>query len=36
MTKLSMHSISAPVFARMLRNVSAILSKADQQAKANG
>ncbi len=36
MTKLSMHAISAPVFARMLRNLSAILSKAEQQAKAKG
>lgn len=36
MTKLSMHAISAPVFARMLNNLSAILSKAEQQAKAKG
>jgi hypothetical protein len=33
MTKLSMHAVSAPVFARMLRNLSAILAKAEQQAK---
>lgn len=36
MTKLSMHAVSAPVFARMLRNVSAILTKAEQQAKTKG
>jgi hypothetical protein len=36
MTKLSMHAISAPVFARMLKNLSAILAKAEQQAKAKG
>jgi hypothetical protein len=36
MTKLSMHAISAPVFARMLKNMSAILTKAEQQAKAKG
>jgi uncharacterized protein len=34
MTKLSMHAISAPVFVRMLKNLAAILSKAEQQAKA--
>ena len=34
MTKLSMHAISAPVFVRMLKNLSAILAKAEQQAKA--
>jgi hypothetical protein len=34
MTKLSMHAVSAPVFVRMLTNLSAILSKAEQQAKA--
>lgn len=34
MSKLSMHAISAPVFARMLRNLSAILTKAETQAKA--
>src|SRR4030095_9186412 len=33
MTKLSMHAVSAPVFARMLRNLSAILAKTEQQAK---
>ena len=31
-----MHATSAPVFVRMLRNVSAILVKAEQQAKAKG
>ena len=36
MTKLSMHAISAPVFARMLKNLSAILAKAEQQAKTKG
>ena len=36
MTKLSMHAISATVFVRMLRNLSAILGKAEQQAKAKG
>lgn len=34
MTKLTMHAISAPVFTRMLKNLSAILAKAEQQAKA--
>jgi hypothetical protein len=33
MTKLSMHAVSAPLFARMLRNLSALLTKAEQQAK---
>jgi len=36
MTKLSMHAVSAPVFARMLTNLSSILAKAEQQAKAKG
>ncbi|MBC7769803.1 MAG: DUF1993 domain-containing protein [Phycisphaerales bacterium] len=36
MTKLSMHAISAPVFARMLKNLSAFLAKAEAQAKAKG
>ena len=36
MSKLSMHAISAPVFARMLRNLSAILTKAESQAKSKG
>jgi hypothetical protein len=36
MTKLSMHAVSAPVFVRMLNNLSSILSKAEQQAKAKG
>jgi hypothetical protein len=33
MTKLSMHAITAPVFTRMLGNLSTILAKAEQQAK---
>ncbi|MGQ0533066.1 MAG: DUF1993 domain-containing protein [Caulobacteraceae bacterium] len=36
MTKLTMHAVSAPVFVRMLNNLSSILSKAEQQAKAKG
>jgi uncharacterized protein len=36
MTKLSMHDISAPVFVRMLNNLSSILSKAEHQAKTKG
>jgi hypothetical protein len=36
MTKLSMHAVSAPVFARMLNNLSSILAKAEQQAKTKG
>ncbi|QGZ93916.1 DUF1993 domain-containing protein [Terricaulis silvestris] len=36
MTKLSMHAISAPIFVRMLNNLSSILSKAEQQAKVKG
>jgi uncharacterized protein len=36
MTKFSMHAVSAPVFARALRNLSAILTKAEQQAKEKG
>jgi len=31
-----MHAISAPVFAQMLKNLSAMLGKAEQQAKAKG
>jgi hypothetical protein len=31
-----MHAVSAGVFARMLNNLSSILSKAEQQAKAKG
>jgi hypothetical protein len=31
-----MHAISGPVFARMLRNLSALLAKAEQQAKTKG
>jgi hypothetical protein len=34
MTTLSMHAVTGPVFARMLRNLSAILAKAEQQAKS--
>lgn len=36
MAKLSMHAISAQTLARMLRNLSAILTKAEQHAKAKG
>ena len=36
MTKLTMHAISAPVLVRMLQNLSSMLSKAEQQAKAKG
>lgn len=36
MTKCSMHAVSAPVFARMLRNLSAILTKAEAHAKSKG
>lgn len=36
MTKLSLHAFSAPTFARMLKNLAAILAKAEQQAKAKG
>ncbi len=36
MTKLSMYAISAPVLVRMLNNLSSILTKAEQQAKAKG
>lgn len=36
MTKLSMHAITGPVFSRMLRNLSAILAKAEHQAKTRG
>lgn len=36
MTKLSMHAVSAPVFVRMLKNLSAMLAKAEQQAKTRG
>ena len=36
MTKVSMHAVSAPVFVRNLNNMSAILAKAEQQAKAKG
>jgi len=36
MTKLSMHAVTAPAFMRMLSNLSAILTKAEQQAKTKG
>jgi hypothetical protein len=36
MTELSMHAISAPVFARMLNNLSALLAKGEAHAKAKG
>lgn len=36
MTKVSMHAVSAPVFVRMLNNLSSILARAEQQAKAKG
>ena len=36
MTKLSMHAISAAVFVRLLNNLSAMLTKAEQQAKVKG
>jgi len=36
MTKLSMHAVSAPVFVRMLKNLSSILTSAEKQAKAKG
>ncbi|HYD87907.1 MAG TPA: DUF1993 domain-containing protein [Vitreimonas sp.] len=36
MTKLSMHAVSATVLVHMLKNLSAILAKAEQQAKAKG
>jgi len=36
MTKLSMHAISAAVFVRLLNNLSSMLAKAEQQAKAKG
>jgi hypothetical protein len=36
MTELSMHAISAPVFARMLNNLSALLAKGEAHAKTKG
>lgn len=36
MTTLSMHAVSAPIFVRNLNNLSSILTKAEQQAKAKG
>ena len=36
MTKLSMHAVSAPVFTRMLNNLSSVLTKAEHQAKTKG
>ncbi len=34
MSQISMHAFSAPTFARMLRNLSAMLAKAEAHAKA--
>lgn len=36
MAKLSMHAVSASVFVRNLNNLSSMLAKAEQQAKAKG
>jgi len=36
MHQLSMHALSAPMFLRMLKNLSAMLSKAEAHAKAKG
>jgi len=36
MTKVSMHAVSAPIFVRNLNNLSAMLAKAEQQAKTKG
>ncbi len=36
MTKVSMHAVSAPIFVRNLNNLSSMLAKAEQQAKAKG
>jgi hypothetical protein len=36
MQKLSMHAISAPVFVRMLKNLSNLLAKGEAHAKAKG
>lgn len=36
MSKLSMHAVSAPVFVRMLNNLSALLAKAEAHSKAKG
>ncbi|MBX3429912.1 MAG: DUF1993 domain-containing protein [Hyphomonadaceae bacterium] len=36
MSKVSMHAVSAPVFVGNLNNLTAMLSKAEQQAKAKG
>lgn len=36
MAKVSMHAVSAPVFVRMLNNLSSILTNAEKQAKAKG
>ncbi len=36
MTKLSMHAVSAPIFVRMLNNLSSILANAEKQAKVKG
>jgi hypothetical protein len=36
MSKVSMHAFSAPTFTRMLKNLSAMLGKAEAHAKAKG
>lgn len=36
MSKVSMHAFSAPTFVRMLKNLSAMLGKAEAHAKAKG
>jgi hypothetical protein len=36
MTKFSMHGITAPIFTSRLKSLSAILAKAEQQAKQKG
>jgi hypothetical protein len=36
MIKVSMHAVSAPIFVRNLNNLSSMLAKAEQQAKAKG
>jgi hypothetical protein len=36
MSNLSMHAFSAPTFVRMLKNLSAMLTKAEAHAKAKG
>lgn len=36
MSKISMYAVSAPTFVRMLKNLSAMLTKAEAHAKAKG